>query len=174
MPAADSPEGVLAALAANGGNVAELSALAISDSAATLQSTLKGLGYTKLGERARIIAALRAMPPPSEQGSAEHPAGAVDVTESPARGPALAEEQPSASDGDGTMVMHGAVLDVFQDGGLLKTVLRAGEKGTKPPPQLSRCKVRYIASVLPDGYRFEATVKTFQMGEGQVRTAVAS
>ena len=53
-------------------------------------------------------------------------------------------------EGDATMVMHGAVHDIYDDGGLLKTTLRAGDASSGTPPALSRCKVRYIGAVLQD------------------------
>ena len=158
MPEAKQPPdnaAVLAELAERGGDVGELTRQAHSDGAAGLQAALKALGYSKLGERARVMSALKAAA--AESAEAVAPAAASkSIDEAPVD---LA---------DATMVMHGAVIDFFDDGGLLKTTLRAGDKSLGSPPQLSRCKVRYTAAVLPECRRFEAVVTEFQMGEEQV------
>lgn len=160
MPDA-APDAVLGDLAARGGNVVDLQQLPPSE----LTAALKALGYGKLGERARVISALK-----------QAPAAAVPPVELEAASAPAAPSAPAAATSDGdatltpdsTMVMHGAVLDIHDDGGLLKTTLRAGEASSGRPPPLSRCKVRYIASVLPECRRFEALVREFQMGEEQV------
>ena len=147
-------EDVLADIGARGGDVAALTRMAHADDKA-LQPKLKELGYSKLGERARLVAALKAAP--------------LDVSDATAPAPAAASAaEEDVVEGDSTMVMHGAVFDIFDDGGLLKTTLRLGDLSGSTPPPLSRCKVRYIGSVLPACTRFEAVVREFQMGEEQV------
>lgn len=141
-------------LASRGGDLAQLKLLAKDQ----LQSALKALGYTKLGDRARIITAIK---------------GASSVSAAEATKPAaatanVAAAASAAKDAPGTLVMHGAVHDFYDDGGLLKTTLKAGSPSTAPPPPLSSVKVRYVASVLPECRRFEANVMNFQMGEHQV------
>ncbi len=141
---------------AKGGDLAALRALSKSE----LQQALKGLGYTKLGERVRVAAAI-------VDAAAAVPAAALP---SPPAPPAAADTESPVDevDGDRTMVMHGAVQDIFDDGGLLKTTLRAGDASIAVPPPLSKVKVRYIASLLPECRRFEAVVREFVLGEHEV------
>lgn len=145
MPAEQSD--TLAEVVAKGGDLAALRALSKSE----LQQALKELGYAKLGERVRLTAVIAA---------AEVPA-------------ASAPEPPVDEEAcDRTMVMHGAVQDIFDDGGLLKTTLRTGDASTSMPPRFSKVKVRYIASLLPDCRRFEAAVREFVLGEHEVPKAL--
>ena len=146
-------EDLITDLKSRGGDVTTLAALARADDK-SLQQTLKALGYLKLGERARVLTALKAVPE------------VLDVSDAAA--PSTAPEDDDEPVGDSTMVMHGAVVDIHDDGGLLKTTLRQGDAATGTPPPLSKCKVRYIGSVLPQCVRFEAVVKEFHMGEQQV------
>ena len=146
-------EDLITDLKSRGGDVTTLAALARADDK-SLQQTLKALGYLKLGERARVLTALKAVPE------------VLDVSDAAA--PSTAPEDDDEPVGDSTMVMHSAVVDIHDDGGLLKTTLRQGDAATGTPPPLSKCKVRYIGSVLPQCVRFEAVVKEFHMGEQQV------
>ena len=143
---------LLVDIKSRGGDLSNLIALAHAEDKA-LQASLKELGYGKIGERARAVAALKSAP-----------LDVSDATAPSAAAPSTDEPEPEEIEGDSTMVMHGAVLDIFDDGGLLKTTLRAGDASSGMPPPLSRCKVRYIGSILPACTRFEATVKEFQMG----------
>ena len=145
----EQPAALVAELASRGGDVAALARLARADDK-SLQTELKALGFGKLGERARLVTALKV-----EQLT-------LDVSDD------ADAAAPEASEGGSTMVMHGAVTDIFDDGGLLKTTLRAGDATAGTPPPLSRCKVRYVGSTLPDCTRFEAVVREFQMGEQQL------
>ena len=140
---------VLAELVSRGGDLNELR----NAGNAQLQQALKDLGYAKLGERAKVVTAIK-----------------NSVASQPAASQALDAGTSSTADevSDKTVVMHGAVNDIFDDGGLLKTTLRAGDRGTTPPPLLSKVKVRYIASVLPECRRFEAVVKEIHLGEKEV------
>ena len=63
-----------------------------------MQPALKTLGYAKLGERARLIAALKAAP-----------TAALDVSDaaSPSAAPSAPDEP--VLEGDATMVMHATV-----------------------------------------------------------------
>ena len=106
MPTAETAESLLAGLAErvaehhgsrDASHVNRLSELA-SSGAPGLQAELKALGYAKLGERARIISALKAAT------EAEPP-----------------EPAPPAPPAERSLIAHGAVEDVFDDGGLLKT-----------------------------------------------------
>ena len=151
MPAADD---VLADVVAHGGELATLRVLAKAD----LLQALKALGYSKLGDRMRVASAI------------------ADCSAAAAAAPSASAASDSSSttvedgrdDGKRTMVMHGAVQDICDDGGLLKTTLRAGDKSASVPPPLSKVKVRYIASLLPECLRFEALVKEFHVGEHEV------
>jgi len=151
MPAADD---VLADVVAHGGELATLRVLAKAD----LLQALKALGYSKLGDRMRVASAI------------------ADCSAAAAAAPSASAASDSSSttvedgrdDGKRTMVMHGAVQDICDDGGLLKTTLRAGDNSASVPPPLSKVKVRYIASLLPECLRFEALVKEFHVGEHEV------
>ena len=99
-----------------------LAALARADDK-SLQQALKALGYLKLGERARVLTALKAVPE------------VLDVSDAAA--PSTAPEDDDEPGGDSTMVMHSAVVDIHDDGGLLKTTLRQGDAATGTPPPLA-------------------------------------
>ena len=153
MPPTDVTS-VLTELAGRGGDLDSLKLLANSSSGSgsgSLHSALKTLGYTKLGDRARVSCALKG-------ASADAFAAAI-------RGRSLLPASRRSSHDDtcvddgGTLVMHGAVQDILGDGGLLKTVLRTGHNAGCPT-HLSKAKVRYAAAVLPECRRFEAAVRS--------------
>ena len=115
-------EDLITDLKSRGGDVTTLAALARADDK-SLQQTLKALGYLKLGERARVLTALKAVPE------------VLDVSDAAA--PSTTPEDDDEPVGDSTMVMHGVVVDIHDDGGLLKTTLRQGDAVTGTPPPLS-------------------------------------
>ena len=86
-------EDLITDLKSRGGDVTTLAALARADDK-SLQQTLKALGYLKLGERARVLTALKAVPE------------VLDVSDAAA--PSTAPEDDDEPVGDSTMVMHGA------------------------------------------------------------------
>ena len=80
MPAELDSQALLDDLAARGGKLADLQKLPKAE----LQPALKHLGFTKLGDRARVIAAIQAVPVELEPAtSAAAPSGVYEVINSP-------------------------------------------------------------------------------------------
>ena len=144
----------LVALVQRGGDLERLKELAITD-ASRLTASLKQLGLSKVGERARVVCALKELTTSSAPSA---------TTSSQQQLPVAA----AAARADVALVKHGTVCDMFGDGGLLKTTLRTGDETLGNPPALSSCKIRYTALVLPECRRFEAKVMQFQLGEREV------
>ena len=142
-------DGALRELEDAGGDVLALRKLAIAGKLGPLQDELKALRFPKLGDRVRIVAALKARSC-SEEPSPTAPAA------------------PSAATGASMLVAHGAVSDLCDDGGLLKTTLRKGDAEGGSPQLLFKAKIRYDAAVLPDCRRFEGRVREFILGESEV------